>query len=171
MREIFFKESKDYYDSLEAVIPSELFGGRMVQAVAKKCGELYARRCRQHFDNMPADLLDKLQRATAAYIIDLIEEHEDEFDLPAHFIFDEETPTEEVMQWIKPLLIVFDCGILHDDDAPPAYSIKLMFAPVPDEYIEWVIRDDSMVYVGEYREISPWNEKVLKKKWNYINAI
>lgn len=165
-----FNESSNFYGSLEGRIRSELFGCE-IWAVAKKCGEGYARRCTAHLDSMPDELLETLQEATLAYLIDLLDEHEGEYELPAHFFLDEESSADEVMHWIKPQQIVFDNGILSDDDAPPAFSIKLVFTPVPDEFIEWVVRDTTAVYVGEYNDISPWNEKIMKKKWNYINAV
>ncbi len=168
--DVSLTESTNYFGSLEGVIKSHFFGCN-INAVAKKCGESYARKCAEYLDALPAELLDTLQRASKAYLIDLMYEHEDEYELPEDFSFDEDSPAADIMEWLSPEMIVFESGILSDDDAPPAFSLKMMFTPVPDEYIEWVVRNDTAVYVGEYNDISPWNEKIQKKKWNYINAV
>ncbi len=170
MKDVFFKPSKDFYGSMEAEIHWSLFN-RDVWAIGRKCGEVYARRCTQHIENLPEEMIAKLQEATLLYLIDFLDEHEDELELPTGLILDEETDPAEIMHWVRPVLITYDKGVLSDEEAPPAISIKLMFTAVPDEFLEWVIRDNMIVYIGEYDDISPWNDKIMKKKWNYINAI
>lgn len=170
MKDVFFRPSANFFGSMEAELDLKLFGTR-VRTIARRCGEVYGRRCAAYLDDLPEKLLDTLQRATLAYLIDLLDEHEGEFELPTGLILDEDTDPAEVMHWITPVQAVLDNGILSEEDAPPAFSIKLLFRPVPDEFLEWTVRDDTAVYVGEYADVSPWNEKIMKKKWNYINAV
>lgn len=37
--------------------------------------------------------------------------------------------------------------------------------------MEIALHGDTAVYAGEFRGVSPWNEKLLKKKWNYAKGI
>ncbi len=165
-----FRESRDYFGSLEGAVSCRLFKYE-IPAVAKKCGEGYARRAADFVANLPESIADTLIKATLAYLIDLLDEHEGEFELPVGFYLDEDSKASDIIPWLEPQQIVFDKGILSDEEAPPAFSMRLCFSPVPDEQIEWVIRDDTVVYVGEYNDTSPWNDKIMKKKWNCINRI
>lgn len=171
---LFFRESQDYFGCMEGVVNSPLFH-KDIPTLAKKCEEVYIRRCIQYFEsfhNESRAVLEQLLRATKAYLIDLLEEYEDEFDLGEGFTFDEDSDLNEVLTLIKPEQLVFEkLGVLTDEDAPPVFALKLCFSPVPDQTMEWAVRDGQVIYVGEYRGVSPWNEKLAKKKWNYINRL
>ena len=95
MKMIFFRESSDYFGCLETELDFPLFGCR-ISALLRRSGEVYGRRCAEYLDSLPEELLDTLYNATLAYLIDLLDEHEGEFDLPVGCVLDEDTDPAEV---------------------------------------------------------------------------
>lgn len=159
-------------------IDGELFSplfGRKICFTAKNCGEIYAVRCAEYFETITTDTIRETEEfsvladGAAAYILDLIEEND--FDL-GNFSFDEETSSAEIFQYLTPAALVFEKhDLLDDEDCPIAFSLKMSFDPVPDEAVEIALHGDVPVYAGEYRGVSPWNDRLLKKKWNYIGEV
>ncbi len=153
-----------YYNAVGGVLHSaryrcdtELFG--------KKVGEGYVKRCAEYFEALPENILSALKAASAEYLNDFLEENEGDLDTD----WLDEVTAENVMMFLVPVrLTVFPHELLTEEDAPPAFSVKLMFSPVPDTLVEWAVRGDTAVYVGEYREVNPWNEKLRTKRWNYL---
>lgn len=164
----------DRRNCIEGELFSPLFGQK-IRFTAKGCDEIYAVRCAEHFETITIDTvrenaeLSVLADGAAAYILDLIEEND--FDL-GNFSFDEDTPSAEIFKYLTPAALVFEKhDLLDDEDCPIAFSLKLSFDPVPDEAVEIALHGDVPVYAGEYRGVSPWNDRLLKKKWNYIGGV
>lgn len=155
-----------YYNAVEGVLHSDRFGCD-IHLLGRKIGEEYLIRCAEYFEALPDNLLETLKTASAAYLSDFLEEHEGELDVGGL-----EVTEENVLSLLIPVqLIAAPHELLAEEDAPPAFGMKMMFTPVSDEYVEWAVRGDTAVYVGEYREVSPWNEKIRSKEWNYLNRI
>lgn len=166
------KES-DYYGCLEGELFSPLFG-RNVRFIAKGCDSVYAVRCAEYFENVTEGTvrenaeLSRLADGAAAYILELIKDND--FELGG-FAFDEDSPSVDIFKSLSPAVLVFErFKLLSDEECPIAFSLKMSFDPVPDELVEIAAHGDVPVYAGEYRGVSPWNEKLLKKRWNYISG-
>ncbi|MDE7231100.1 MAG: hypothetical protein K2N56_11525 [Oscillospiraceae bacterium] len=164
----------DRYNCLEGELYSPLFG-RKVGFLAKGCDSVYVVRCAEYFETITADTvrgdaaLSALADGAAAYILELIEENE--FEL-GDFAFDEDTPSTEIFRFLSPAGLVFErFKLLDDEDCPIAFSLKMSFDPVPDECVEIALHGDVPVYAGEYRGVSPWNDRLLRKSWNYIKQV
>ncbi len=154
-----------FYNAVEGILHSDRFGCD-ISLFGKKTGEGYLTRCAEYFEQLPDGILHTLAAASAAYLSDFLEEHEDELDVGGLT----EVTEENALSLLVPVqLTAVPHELLTDEDAPPAFGVKLMFRPVPDEFVEWTVCGDDPVYVGEYREVSPWNEKIKSKKWNYLN--
>lgn len=161
-----------YYNCLEGELYSPLFGCR-IHFIAKGCDELYAVRCAEYFESLTEDTvrgkaeLSALAEGAVAYILDLIKEND--FDLGS-FTFDEDTQSVEIFKVLSPYSLVFEKhSLLDDEDCPIAFSLRMSFDPVPDESVEIAVHGDVPVYAGEYRGVSPWNDRLLKKSRNYIS--
>ena len=162
----------DLRGCLEGELFSPLFG-RKIRFLAKNCDEIYAVRCAEYFENITLDImrenaeLSKLVDGAAAYILDLVDEND--FYLE-NFSFDEDSPSEEIFKFLTPAALVFEkFKLLDDEDCPIAFSLKMSFDPVPDEAVEIAIHGEVPVYAGEFSGVSPWNDRLLKKRWNYIS--
>lgn len=164
--------STSYFNCLDGRLESPLFG-RKIPFLAKNCDDIYALRCAEYFEGItPENLAEypaliKLFAALGEYLTDMLEERGDNFDI-GDFEYDGNASVTDLLKVLSPERLVFErFGYLTDEDCPPAFSLKLSFNPVPDEIMEIALHGDVAVYAGEFRGVSPWNEKLLKKKWNY----
>lgn len=170
------RESKAYFGCLDGRLRSPLFGGE-IAFLAKSCEEVYARRCAEWFEGITAEnlaeypVVNALFGALGEYVIDLIDERGEDFEL-GDFVYDEDSPITDLLKALTPVGLTFErFGYLTEEECPVAFSLKLSFKPVPDELMEIAMHGEVAVYAGEFRGVSPWNEKLLKKKWNYARTI
>lgn len=155
-----------YYNSSAGVLHSANYGCD-VELIGRKADEGYLIRCAEYFEALPEKIAQPLKSASAAYLSDFTSEHENELDIDVS-----EVTEENVMSLLMPVqLTAVPHELLTEEDSPPAFSAKFMFMAVPDEFVEWAVCGDMAVYVGEYREVSPWNEKLRTKKWNYLGGV
>ncbi len=158
-----FGKSADFFNTTEGVIFTDT--ENEIRLFGKKVGEDYLRKCAEYFSRLPAELRETLCNATSEYLTDTIEEHADEYDID----YLPEITAENVLTFLKPMELRTEAhDILSEEDTPPAFSVKLEFTPVPVELVEWVVRGEDAMYVGEYRGVSPWNDSLSGKRWNYI---
>lgn len=167
------KESDDYFGDLKGKLKFTLFGCGISFRVK---GEdfVYARRCAEFFEGITAEnlteypALNALFEAVGRYIIDLLDECGDKWEL-GDFVFDEDLAVTDLLKVLTPDGLVFKrLSGVSEEECPVAFSLKLSFDPVPDEVIEIAAHGDVPVYAGEYRGVDPWNDRLLKKRWNYI---
>lgn len=162
------EESKGYFGRLEGRLESKLFGGT-VFFQTKNCDVLYGERCAEYFEKLTLEneALYTLFKASGDYISELFAEHKDEFDL-GEADYNEILP-DAVSELVFPELVIFERSpMLADDDCPIAFSVKMSFRNIADEFFEAAMREDNPIYVGEHRGVSPWNDGLKKKKWNYV---
>lgn len=169
-------ESKSYFGCLDGLLRSPLFGHE-IEFLAKGCDETYACRCAEYFEGITAEnleeypVLNALFEALGEYVIDFLDERGDEFEL-GDFAYDEDSPVTDLLKALTPVGLTFEkFGYLSDEECPIAFSIKFSFDPVADEFMEIALHGDVAVYAGEFRGVSPWNDKLIKKKWNYARNI
>lgn len=170
MSDYEIRESSGYFGRLEGKLFSELFGCKIPFLTSKNCGEEYAVRCAEYFENVSLsdNVLNKLFSAAGDYLADFFEEHGDEFDFIAED-YGEITP-EKVLEISEPVSLAFEKdSLLSDEECPPAFSLKMRLKELPDEIFEIAARENLPVYAGEFRGVSPWNDRILKKKWNYVS--
>ena len=167
------KEHADFFGWREGRLEMPLFGCN-VRFHVKGNDEVYARRCAEYFENITAENLSEHNalctclEALVSYVSDMLDEHSGEFDL-GDVVFDQNSTVSDLLKVITPESITFErSSYVSEEECPIAYSIKFSFAPVPDEVMEIALHGDVAVYAGEYRGVSAWNEKLLKKKYNYL---
>lgn len=170
------KESPDYFGWLEGKVNLPLFGCG-IRFRVKGNDSVYALRCADYFEGITAENLKEhtalyaCLEALVEYVSDLLDEHGGEFELGDVF-FDENSSVDDLLKIVVPTGLTFErSAYLPEEDCPIAFSLKLNFSPVPDESMEIALHGDDAVYAGEFRGVSPWNDKLLKKKWNYARNI
>ena len=162
-RVVISGESRDYFNTIEGELYSSRFN-TCIRLYGKHVGEDYLTRCAAYFEKLPEDIMLTLCSATAEYLNDLIEEHSGEFVVEVP-----EFDSGSVKTFLAPVeLHTEPMKLLSEEDSPAAFSVKLVFTPVPDECVEWVVRGDSAIYAGEYHGYSPWDDRITRKSWNYI---
>lgn len=167
------KESADYFGRLEGKVNLPLFNCG-IRFHVKGNDSVYALRCAENFEGITAENLKEQTalctclEALVKYAADMLDEHSGEFDTGDLF-FDENSTVDDLLKIITPTGLVFErSAYLSEEDCPIAYSIKFSFVPVPDEIMEIALHGDIPIYAGEYRGVSAWNDKLLKKKYNYL---
>lgn len=167
------KESSDYFGQLEGKVNLPLFGCG-IRFHVKGNDPVYALRCAEYFKGITAENLNEhtalytCLEALVRYVADMLDDHGGEFDL-GDFFFDEDSSVDDLLKIITPESLTFErSAYLPEEDCPIAYSVKFSLKPVPDEIMELAVRGDEAIYAGEYRGVSPWNDKLLKKKYNYL---
>ena len=167
------KESADYFGWLEGKLNLPLFGCG-IRFHVKGNDSIYALRCADHLEGITAENLKEHTAlyacldALVKYAADMPDEHSGEFDTGDLF-FDEYSTVDDLLKIITPLGLMFErSAYLPEEDCPIAYSVKFSFVPVPDEIMEIALHGDIPIYAGEYRGVSVWNDKLLKKKYNYL---
>lgn len=167
------KESTDYFGRLEGTVNLPLFGCGMRFQV-KGDDSIYALRCAKYLDGITPDNLNEhtalysCLEALVKYVADLLDEHRGEFEL-GDFFFDEYSTVGDLLKIITPTGLTFErSAYFPEEECPIAFSMKFSFNPVPDEIMELALHGDEPVYAGELRNVSPWNEKLRKLKYNYI---
>ncbi len=168
MSDYSLRESEKYFNRLEGVLNSKLFGGNY-RFEAKNSEEAYAERSAKYFEELTLEnnVFAELVDSGISYVMDLLDERGDEFDLGEDV---DELDREGFIRLCEPVTIVFEPSevLVEAFDLPIAFSIKMHLRAVPDELFEMAMTEHRAIYVGEYRGVSPWNDKLLKKKWNYI---
>lgn len=169
----FIKESEDYFGQLEGRVKFPLFD-REIRFHVKGNDPVYARRCAEYIETVTAGNLKEQTalyaclEALVEYVADMLYERSDEFELGS-LVFDENSTIDDLLKVIAPTGLEFECSdYVSEEDCPIAFSIKLAFIPVADEFMEIALHGDVPVYAGEYRDVSPWNDRLLKKKYNYL---
>lgn len=167
------KQSEDFFGQLEGKVRIPLFNCG-IRFHVKGDNPIYARRCAQYIETVTSENLKEQTalytclEALVKYVADMLDEHSGEFEL-GDFIFDEYSSVGDLLKMIAPTGLVFErSDYIPEEDCPIAFSLKFSFVPVPDEIMEIALHGDEPVYVGEYRGVSPWNDKLLKKKYNYL---
>lgn len=168
------KESVDFFGWLEGKVNLPLFGCG-IRFHVKGNDSVYAMSCAEYFEGITAENIKEhaalyaCLEALVQYVADLLDDGD--FDL-GETVFDENSSVEDLIKLLVPTALTFERDTyLSEEDCPVAFSLKICLAPVPDEMMEIALHGDAPIYVGEYRGVSPWNEKLLKKKWNYARDI
>lgn len=168
------KESADYFGWLEGTVNLPLFGCG-IRFHVKGDDPIYALRCAEYFEGITADNLKEhtalhtCLEALVGYVADMLDEHGGEFDIEDLF-FDEYSSVGDLLKIIVPASLTFErSAYVPEEDCPIAFSLKFSFAPVPDETMEIALHGDVPVYAGEFSGVNPWNDNLLRKKYNYLS--
>ena len=169
------KESDDFFGRLEGKVRFPLFNCG-IRFHVKGDDPVYARRCAGYIETVTVENLREHTalytcfEALVQYVADMLDEHSGEFEL-GDFVFDEYSSVDDLLKIITPTGLAFERSeYVPEEECPIAFSIKFSFVPVPDEIMEIALHGDEPIYVGEYLGVSPWNDKLLKKKYNYLKG-
>lgn len=172
-RKYSIRENNDYFGRLEGEVVIPLFGCEMHFSV-KGNDDIYAVRCAEFFESLSGGNLKEQTalytclEALLQYVADMLEEHSGEFDLD-EAVIDGDSTVDDLLKLITPVGLMFERSpFIPEEECPLAYSIKFSFTPVPDQVMEVALHGDVPVYAGEYLGVSAWNDKLLKKKYNYL---
>ncbi len=155
------------FNGTEGDVFSSLFN-KKIHLEAKRLEEGYTRRSAEFFANLPEEMIRKILKYTAEYVLALIDDYGEDFYPAEEFDFDENTPYGRVMDYIEPIVLsIMDDKVFAVEELKPAFRLTLSFTPIADEEIEWTVTEDEILYVGEAANTSPWDKGTFKKGWNF----
>ena len=159
-------ESK-LFNGTEGDFYSDIFD-KKIHVEAKKLEETYTRKCIEHYLGMSDEMINKLVKYTADYVLALIDDYGEDFYPDEEFDFDETKPCGRVLDWVEPVVLsVIPDRFLSLEELTPTFRLTLKFTPIADEEIEWAVKDGEIVYVGEAANVTPWEKASFKKGWNF----
>jgi hypothetical protein len=108
----------------------------------------YVNKCIENLNSLSDDIIDKLCEYTILYCEDYREYFEDEeIDIP------ENIKGREILEYVEPVCL----GIEEpDDENSIGYSIELNVAWEEEHGMEWVIRDNKIMYVSSFNNMGAW---------------
>lgn len=121
----------------------------------------YVNKCIENLNSLSDEIIDKLCEYTIRYCEDYREYFEDEgIDIPKGI------KGREILKYVKPVCL----GIEEPDDEDIiGYSIELNVAWEEEHGMEWVIRDNKIMYVSSFNNMGAWcDEEDYDDGFNYV---
>ncbi len=53
------------------------------------------------------------------------------------------------------------------DENTPVVDLELNYDWEKEHGMQWIVRDDQVLYVGAYEGEDPWGDYTMKDEWNY----
>lgn len=129
---------------------SERFGCEMDVILSSGSEELlvYAERCADYFNHLPAALFDELKQYSLRYYNDMKQFYDD--DNPD---FPQNVTVENIGDYMKAQCLIVE---VPKDADKIAFGVEFCCAWEPEHGMEWTINDGKVLYVGDYQGISAW---------------
>lgn len=162
-----------FYGRLEGTVRFTYFCCDVPFILNSGSGEVYAERCCEFVEKLTCEhtVFKRLLEVIACYLTDYIDElreDADDFD----FALPEAVTAEDVSAFCRPVHLSFQQHeLLYEEDSPVAFVMKMSLNILPDEEFMVAMNENDIIYVGECRNISVWNENLLTKKYNYITNL
>jgi len=148
--------SKNGHWPLQGQIFSQLFNRYIDFAVEDTATIEFVTRCADYFNSLDARIIDNLCSASIRYCDDFLSM----VGAPA-----KQFPSKrDVLKLISPSLLLIPN--IEDRDIPIIH-MELNCIWEVEHGMEWLIREDEVLYVGGFNCVDPWGEFLKKEIWNY----
>lgn len=152
-----FTESKYFYESKA---PFHLFDREILVYVDKASKNIdfeYAQKCVDALNGMADKTLAELCKYSVLYCNTFCEEVGEEAPaIEAH---------RDILKYVRPTLLMVD----EQKDQDIVIHLECNCDWEPEHGLEWLIKGDTVLYVGANMGISPYSdEKHFQKPWNYV---
>ena len=144
------------FNEYEGSVRSKLFDEDVMLSIEEGVDFKYAVLCVEHLNSLPPGILDKLFEACIRYCNDFLDSVGEElirFEQPG-----------DIIKLISPGTIMIAEPV---DENVPVVHMSLGCEWEEEHGLEWVIRDDEVLYVGAFQGNDPWSDYSSKKTWNY----
>lgn len=147
---------KDGEYGLEGKVFLELFD-KYIEFSAEDCADIeYVKKCASYLNSLPQFVLKNLCQASACYcneFLDEVGETEKEFG-----------DFKEVLDLIYPSTLIVPNPKNGDE---PVIHMELNCWWEEEHGMEWIVRQDRVLYVGAFNGENPWGDFSKKEPWNY----
>ncbi|KQT42496.1 MULTISPECIES: hypothetical protein [unclassified Methylophilus] len=133
-----------------------LFDRYVPFAVEDASGINYVEKCVEYFNALDSEIIDDLCLASIRYCNDFLEmvgEDPKQFNSP-----------RDVLPLVIPSTL-----IIPNEEIPgqPVAHFELNCDWEPEHGMEWIVRDNKVLYVGGFNGSDPWGEYLEKPSYNY----
>ncbi|WP_252106593.1 MULTISPECIES: hypothetical protein [unclassified Halomonas] len=139
---------------LEGEVYSALFE-RYFSLVSEEHDVDFIQRCAAHFDTLEAPIIDHLCRSSIRYCDAFLSEIGEpliEFATP-----------RDVLKLITPSVMI----VPYPEQSTPVVHLELECQWEPEHGMEWIIRENQVLYVGPFNGENPWQGFSPKAAWNF----
>jgi hypothetical protein len=141
--------------TLEGKVFSKFFN-RYIRFISENDNLEYVKTCAEYFNSFDDKLIDDLCRASIRYCNDFLSEvGEPEI----HF-----QSIRDVLKIISPNFLVIP---FPNDTNEPVLHMDLNCEWEIEHGMEWLVRGNEVLYVGQYSSVFAWDDYSEKDDWNY----
>ncbi len=116
----------------------------------------YIEKCANHLNSLSDEVIDRLCEASIRYcndFCDMVGEKPPEFK-----------NVRDVLKLVQPNGLSIP---KPKDENMPVIDLELNCDWEEEHGMQWIIRNDEVLYVGAYNGENPWGDFTEKKEWNY----
>ena len=116
----------------------------------------FAEKCAEYLNNLPTEVVDHLCEASIKYcnnFLEAIGEPQKLFKKP-----------RDILPLIYPSVLIVPYPEMPDK---PVIHLELNCEWEEEHGMEWIIRNNKVLYVGAFNGEDPWAEFSEKQSWNY----
>lgn len=151
---------------------STLFRRDMQVFIYNGADKDYAESCMSSFNRMQPELIDKLCRAAVLFCIDSLNswaeiDKRDEIESKMKVQLTPDMPPERILKCLVPKIM----SVRRSEDGQVGYQVEFDCDFEPDKGMEIVVLGEELIYLGTFRDNSPWDEFPENDPQNYVNKL
>ncbi|MUT66856.1 hypothetical protein [Paenibacillus sp. NEAU-GSW1] len=143
-------------NSIEGEFYFELFKRDIRFTVEDNVGISYVEQCVTYINSLSESVIVKLCEASIRYCNEFLEEVGEE-----QLVF---LKPMDVLSKIEPIML---CVPDPEGRDIPVLDLELNCEWEIEHGMEWIVRENEVLYVGPYYGENPWGDYAVKKNWNY----
>ncbi|WP_447555596.1 DUF6985 domain-containing protein [Vreelandella sp. EE22] len=141
-------------DGLEGKVYSTLFDQTFTLFAADADPD-FARRCAVHLNQLSDEVIEHLCQSTVHYCDAFLSETGAPLKAFANH--------REVLALVTPRVLI----VPYPEKQTPVVHLELDCEWEPEHGMEWVLREDKVLYVGPFNDEDPWGSFAPKAVWNF----
>ncbi|OAB42384.1 DUF6985 domain-containing protein [Paenibacillus glacialis] len=152
---MLLRNIKNVDGGLEGEVYFKIFN-KYISFSADEVDMNYVEKCANYLNALPDDVIDGLSEASIRYcnaFLDMIGEEAQVFE-----------NARDVFKSIYPSSLNISAPEQGDK---PVIDMELNCTWEEEHGMQWIVRDDKVLYVGAYNGEDPWGDYTEKDEWNY----
>lgn len=156
MQPLIRNVSSEGFWPLQGEVFVTLFDRYIEFAVEDAASIEYVEKCARYLNGLDASVIDSLCQACIRYCNDFLSMTGQDIK--------EFSAARDVLKLVSPSAL-----IVPNEDVPgkPVIHMELNCDWEIEHGMEWIIRDQKVLYVGGFNGSDPWADYLEKKSWNY----
>ena len=153
---LLLRNIQNVKDEVEGEVYCRLFHQYIKRYSWEGAGMGYIEKCAAYLNSLSDEVIDRLCEASIRYCNDFCDMVGGE---PKKF-----ENIRDVLKLIQPNGLSIP---KPKDENTPVIDLELNCDWEEEHGMQWIIRNDRVLYVGAYNGENPWGDFTAKKEWNY----